>query len=64
MVIRPLSLTAFFIVVLAGSFALPEPAEARGSSRRRNYADEMRHDQLEDERREDRSREDREYQAE
>jgi hypothetical protein len=34
MLIRPLSMTAAFIVALAGSFALPEPADARGSSRR------------------------------
>lgn len=43
------------LVLLAAGFALPERADARGSSRR-NYADEMRQDDLRQQREEERER--------
>lgn len=61
MSIRPRLLSAACLVVLAGSFALPEPADARSSSRR-NYAEEWRQEEREEERREERERARREWQ--
>lgn len=55
MPIRPLSLSAALVLALAASFAIPEPVDAR-SSRRRNYAEELRRESLEEERREEREK--------
>lgn len=55
MTIRPLSLTTAFLLTMAGNFALPMPADARGSSRR-NYADEWRREEREEEYREEREK--------
>jgi len=52
---RPLSLSAAIAALLIAGFALPESADARGGSRR-NYADEMRQDDLRKEREEERDR--------
>lgn len=59
--VRPLSLTALFLVFLAGTFAIPEPADAWGS-RRRNNAEEMREDERREDREEERDRARREWQ--
>jgi hypothetical protein len=59
--IRPRLPIAACLLALAGSFALPVPADARGSSRR-NYADEWRQEEREEERREERERARREWQ--
>jgi len=48
------------LVLLAAGFALPEPADARGRGRR-NYAEEMRQDDLRKEREEERDRRRKEY---
>ena len=45
---RPRSLVLFLLVALAGTFAIPDIADAR-SRQRRNYAEEWRQEELEDE---------------
>jgi uncharacterized protein HemX len=57
---RPRSLVLFLLVALAGTFAIPDIADAR-SRQRRNYAEEWRQEELEDERREERERAREEY---
>jgi hypothetical protein len=58
--VRPRWLTAALLVLLAGIFAMPEPADA--GSRRRNYAEEWRREEREEERREERERARQEWQ--